>query len=112
MKTKHFATESNENLAGGCVSPVNSSKLFQIQEVSQKHSDSSQKIQAAKIEVTDQVNELLNSVCQNNLADLTDPKNQIQKKGDVTNFNIMVCGAAGIGKSSFVDLFMDKFKMP
>lgn len=62
MKTKHFATESNENMIGGCVSPANSSKLFLLQQISQKQSDSSQKIHAAKIEVDDQVNELLNSV--------------------------------------------------
>ena len=32
------------------------------------------------------------------------------KKSSVTNFNILVCGSAGIGKSSFIDLFMEKFK--
>ena len=28
-----------------------------------------------------------------------------------TNFNIMVCGKSGIGKSSFAELFMKKFNL-
>ena len=31
------------------------------------------------------------------------------KKTSTTNFNILVCGSSGIGKSSFADLFMKKF---
>ena len=31
------------------------------------------------------------------------------KKGPLAHFNIMVCGASGIGKSSFIELFIGKF---
>jgi len=30
---------------------------------------------------------------------------------DIKHFNIMVCGASGIGKTSFIDLFMKKFNL-
>ena len=36
---------------------------------------------------------------------------QLTKRGVYTDFNIMVCGAAGIGKTSFIDLFLKKFNL-
>jgi len=35
----------------------------------------------------------------------------LARKGAATDFNILVCGAAGIGKSSFVELFIKKFNL-
>lgn len=45
------------------------------------------------------------------MSKLNNPENMLRKKGQVTDFNIMVSGATGIGKSSFVDLFIKKFKL-
>jgi predicted GTPase len=52
--------------------------------------------------------DLLESVTMNNVQNLNSPSN-LARKGAATDFNILVCGAAGVGKSSFVELFLKKF---
>ena len=49
------------------------------------------------------------SVNINNLHQLNQEDSNLAHKGVSTDFNIMVCGGTGIGKSSFVDLFLKKF---
>ena len=53
--------------------------------------------------------DLLASVNINNLHQLNQEDSNLAHKGVSTDFNIMVCGGTGIGKSSFVDLFLKKF---
>lgn len=55
--------------------------------------------------------DVMASVTQENLWELNRPEATIAKKGAATDFNILVCGAAGIGKSSFVELFIKKFNL-
>lgn len=50
----------------------------------------------------------MKSVTIEELDKLNQPNN-LQKEGGATDFNIMVCGSSGIGKTSFVDLFLKKF---
>ena len=38
-----------------------------------------------------------------------DEANLAPKSGPLTHFNIMVCGASGVGKSSFIELFIGGF---
>lgn len=52
--------------------------------------------------------DLKESVTQENLHELLDSFRQ-PEKGHKVNFNIMVCGPSGSGKSSFIDLFIRKF---
>ncbi len=40
---------------------------------------------------------------------LADSAREPEKIGSKINFNIMVCGSPGTGKSSFIDLFLRKF---
>lgn len=40
---------------------------------------------------------------------LADTQRDLKRTGTVVNFNIMVCGPKGCGKSSFIDLFIRKF---
>jgi septin family protein len=55
--------------------------------------------------------DILSSVTVENMGKLNSPEALIAKKGAATDFNILVCGAAGIGKSSFVELFIKKFNL-
>lgn len=48
----------------------------------------------------------MQSVTQANLASIQDVP--VRGKGDGSRFNILVCGASGIGKSSFIDVFLKK----
>jgi septin family protein len=59
----------------------------------------------------DTVADLRGSVTLDNMWKLNRPEAVIAKKGAATDFNILVCGAAGIGKSSFVELFIKKFNL-
>ena len=43
------------------------------------------------------------------MHELADSFREPEKKGPKVNFNIMVCGPSGSGKSSFIDLFIRKF---
>lgn len=54
--------------------------------------------------------DLLKSVTRNDLGKMTNEyeADLLPKSGALTYYNIMVCGASGIGKSSFIDLFIDK----
>ena len=43
------------------------------------------------------------------MHELLDSSRELEGKGPKVNFNIMVCGPSGSGKSSFIDLFIRKF---
>jgi len=43
------------------------------------------------------------------MHELADSAREPERKGLKINFNIMVCGPSGSGKSSFIDLFLRKF---
>lgn len=53
--------------------------------------------------------DLLGSVSLDNMQKLNCKEASFARNGEGTDFNILVCGAAGIGKSSFVELFIKKF---
>ena len=53
--------------------------------------------------------DLLKSVTIDELGKLNRVEGTVITKGSATDFNILVCGAAGIGKSCFTQLFMKKF---
>ena len=61
--------------------------------------------------VQDTAAELLASVTLEDLGKAAneDEANLAPKSGPLTHFNIMVCGASGIGKSSFIELFIGGF---
>ena len=63
-----------------------------------------------ELKVQETEEDLLKSVTRNDLGNMTNEYEAelLPKSGPLTNYNIMVCGASGIGKSSFIDLFIDK----
>lgn len=56
--------------------------------------------------------ELLKSVTADNMHRLAQSNDVLcARSAETVRFNIMVCGPAGVGKSSFIDLFLKKFNL-